>query len=140
MGGKQTGGLSDREIGRLRTQINMSVDEIQQWHKDFKRNSHNGRYLNREKFREVYRSMFGRGSTDFADNVFRTFDRDGNGCVDFEEFLMGIYLSSSNDIGLKLKWAFNMYDMDGSGSIDKNELYAIIKVIIIKDVLSCFYI
>ena len=128
MGGTQTRGLSKREISRLQKQVKMPVDEIEKWHKDFKKNTNNGRYLNKEKFREVYIEMFGPSAKDFADNVFRTFDRDGNGCVDFEEFILGIYITSSNDIDLKLKWAFNMYDIDGSGSIDKHELFSIISV------------
>ncbi|XP_060604004.1 neuronal calcium sensor 2-like [Ruditapes philippinarum] len=126
MGGNQAKGLSKRELCKLQKQVNMPVEEIQQWHRDFKKNAKNGRYLKREQFREVYTDMFGSGALDFADNVFRTFDRDGNGCVDFEEFILGIYMSSSNDIDLKLKWAFNMYDMDGNGSIDKHELFSII--------------
>ncbi|XP_045157284.2 neuronal calcium sensor 2-like [Mercenaria mercenaria] len=126
MGGTQTGGLSKREICRLQKHVNMPIEEIQKWHKDFKKNLVNGRQLNRENFRAVYTSMFGGDASDFADNVFRTFDRDGNGYVDFEEFLLAIYITSSNDVELKLKWAFNMYDMDGNDSIDKHELFSII--------------
>ena len=43
---------------------------------------------------------------EFCDHVFRTFDRDRNGFIDFKEFLLAIHVTSSGTPEDKLNWAF----------------------------------
>ena len=38
------------------------------------------------------------------------------------EFLMAINITAKGDPEKKLRWAFKMYDVDGNGEIDKNEM------------------
>merc|ERR1719376_2024509 len=51
-----------------------------------------------------------------------TFDIDRNGVIDFKEFLLSIDVNSSGSPEEKLNWAFSMYDVDGNGYIDINEM------------------
>ena len=64
----------------------------------------------------------------FADNVFRTFDADGDNKLDFREFMTAINLSQKAGPSEQLKWAFEMYDIDGSGEITMFECTRMIKV------------
>ena len=84
--------------------------------------------LTRKEFKRVYNSLFAGDASDFAEHVFRTFDADGSGSVNFKEFVVGLCVSGSTDLETKLKWAFTVYDIDGNGYIDKDEMRHIISV------------
>ena len=43
---------------------------------------------------------------EFSDHVFRTFDKDKNGFIDFKEFLLAIDITSTGSPEEKLEWAF----------------------------------
>merc|ERR1719232_1157137 len=50
--------------------------------------------------------------------VIDIFDEDGNGEVDFKEFIQGVsQFSVKGDKSSKLRFAFKIYDMDGDGNI-----------------------
>ena len=64
----------------------------------------------------------------FANNVFRTFDKNGDSMLDFREFMTALYITSRADPKERLMWAFEMYDTDGSGSISLSECNNVVKV------------
>lgn len=63
--------------------------------------------------------------------VIDIFDADGNGEVDFREFIQGIsQFSVKGDKEAKLKFAFKIYDMDRDGYISNGELFQVLKMMV----------
>ncbi|KAK2151555.1 hypothetical protein LSH36_359g02030 [Paralvinella palmiformis] len=86
--------------------------------------------LSRKKFLEVYSSFFPQGNAEkFCEHVFRTFDSDNSGKIDFKEFLLAINITSAGKPEQKLEWAFAMYDVNGDGTIEPTEMIEIIQAI-----------
>lgn len=65
----------------------------------------------------------------YVDQVFFTFDMDGDGYIDFVEYIAAISLMLKGEINQKLKWYFKLFDQDGNGKIDKDELETIFSAI-----------
>lgn len=51
-----------------------------------------------------------------------------DGFIDYLELLAAINLVIRGKIDQKLKWYFKLYDIDGSGTIDKKEVISILMV------------
>lgn len=60
--------------------------------------------------------------------MYKAFDKDKNGFIDFSEFLLGVTLLSGSDrIIEKLRFIFDIYDLDGDGRIDTKEMIKVIE-------------
>ncbi|MED6262564.1 Calcineurin subunit B type 1 [Ataeniobius toweri] len=66
--------------------------------------------------------------------VIDIFDTDGNGEVDFIEFIKGVsQFSIRGDKLQKLHFAFRIYDMDKDGFISNGELFQVLKMMVGKN-------
>ncbi|KAL0133568.1 hypothetical protein PUN28_000952 [Cardiocondyla obscurior] len=120
--------LSKEDMDFLKSHTRYDEATIKEWYKGFKQDCPNGR-LTPAKFVDMYKMFFPSGNAEeFCDHVFRTFDMDKNGYIDFKEFLLAIDVTSSGTPEEKLKWAFRMYDVDGNGVIDMQEMTKIVQV------------
>merc|ERR1712123_469376 len=131
MGGKgsKSKNLSKADLAWLTTHTRYNEGTILEWFKGFKQDCPDGR-LTAESFMKIYSKCFPAGNvTEFCDHVFRTFDTDKNGFIDFKEFLLAIDVTSAGTPEEKLKWAFRMYDVDGNGVIDQDEMTKIVQAI-----------
>ncbi|CAG2058927.1 unnamed protein product [Timema podura] len=120
--GKTTPSSPDRDS-------NLDLPVLSLTQHDWRQDCPNGR-LTPAKFVDMYKMFFPSGNAEeFCDHVFRTFDMDKNGYIDFKEFLLAIDVTSSGTPEEKLKWAFRMYDVDGNGVIDIQEMTKIVQAI-----------
>ena len=68
--------------------------------------------------------------------IFDIFDKDRNGFLDVNEFIDGIENLIHGEENQKIKFAFDIHDIDASGDIDKIELKILIKNILIENNLD----
>ena len=80
--------------------------------------------LTREEFAEA---MSLKANSLFVDQMFQLIDQDGNGFVSFREFLDMIVIFSRGSPEDKLKLMFDMYDVDKSGSLTRDEFCNMLK-------------
>eukprot|EP00795_Rhopilema_esculentum_P003249 gene3249-1575_t len=63
--------------------------------------------------------------------VIEIFDTDGNKEIDFKEFIEGIsQFSVKGDKNSKLRFAFQIYDIDQDGYISNGELFQVLKMMV----------
>ncbi|XP_030582247.1 guanylyl cyclase-activating protein 2-like [Archocentrus centrarchus] len=81
-------------------------------------------------FLHEFKRFFGVATTgeasEYAENMFRAFDKNGDNTIDFLEFVAALNLVFRGDLEHKLRWSFKVYDKDGNGYVDRNELRSII--------------
>ena len=88
--------------------LNTRYDEatITEWYKGFKQDCPNGK-LSTALFMKIYSKCFPAGNAEgFCAHVFRFFDSDNNGFIDFKEFLLAVDVTSAGSPEEKLNWAF----------------------------------
>ena len=107
MGNKSSkGDLSKQDLNFLKVNTRYDEDTIQEWYNGFMTDCPEGK-LNPNAFLKIYSKCFPTGNAEeFCEHVFRTFDSDKNGFIDFKEFMLAIYVTSSGSPEEKLNWAF----------------------------------
>ena len=59
--------------------------------------------------------------------IYETYDRNGDGFVDFSEFLRVLYILSNDSPKEKLQLIFRAFDADKNGTISLSELKSLVK-------------
>lgn len=85
--------------------------------------------IDKQEFR-IMMNVSANTNSPFLDALFKMFDRDGNGTIDFTEFVLAlaIYQNKAKNIPEedKQKLFFKLYDIDGDGEISHKDLATIL--------------
>jgi len=121
--------LAPEDLKELTENTHFDEKEIKKWYKEYAKDWPDGQ-INKEQFINLYGTVY---KTDnartFAKQVFRTFDINNDGTIDFREFICSLSVTTRGSIAEKLEWAFNIYDIDGNGYISQSEMISIIKAV-----------
>jgi Ca2+-binding EF-hand superfamily protein len=60
-------------------------------------------------------------------HIFRVYDEDGDGWIDFKEFMMVLYIMSAGTPEENLGQIFRIFDKDNDGSISEKEMIKLVK-------------
>uniref|UniRef100_A0A8C1MIB3 Guanylyl cyclase-activating protein 1 n=1 Tax=Cyprinus carpio TaxID=7962 RepID=A0A8C1MIB3_CYPCA len=107
----------------------LSACESHQWYRKFMTECPSGQLTFHE-----FKKFFGlknlsETSNEYIKTMFKTFDMNDDGCIDFMEYVAALSLVLKGGVQQKLRWYFKLYDVDGSGCIDREELLFIFKSI-----------
>ena len=110
---------------------NFSIEEIDRLRKRFMK-------LDKDESGQIDKQEFlsipGISSNPLATRLMDVFDKDGDGSIDFEEFITGLSAFSGKSDNLnKLRFAFNIYDIDRDGYIGNGELFIVMKMMVGKN-------
>ncbi|XP_042345802.1 guanylyl cyclase-activating protein 2-like [Plectropomus leopardus] len=65
----------------------------------------------------------------YIETIFRSFDTNRDNTLDFLEYIAALHLILRGNIEDRLKWSFKMYDKDGNGKLDRQEVKRIIRIL-----------
>ncbi|KAG9350276.1 hypothetical protein JZ751_026630, partial [Albula glossodonta] len=129
MGNSKSGALSKELLDDLKLNTKYREEELCAWYHTFLKECPSGR-ISKEQFESIYASFFPDADPKaYAQHVFRSFDSNSDGTLDFKEYIVALHLTSSGKTMQKLEWAFALYDVDRNGTISKNEIQEIVKSI-----------
>jgi len=129
MGNGKSKNVTEEDLDFLLKNTTYSEADIRDLYKKFIEECPEGR-LSPQKFVQTYQSFFPSGNTEqFCDYVFRSFDMDRDGYIDFRELMLAVGITSRGSAKEKLRWAFRLYDADRDGSVAMSEMHNIIRSI-----------
>uniref|UniRef100_A0A8D2P4D5 Potassium voltage-gated channel interacting protein 1 n=1 Tax=Zosterops lateralis melanops TaxID=1220523 RepID=A0A8D2P4D5_ZOSLA len=139
-------------LEQLEAQTNFTKRELQVLYRGFKNECPSG-VVNEETFKQIYAQFFPHGdilgwlgilcsfflccscplclsdATMYAHYLFNAFDTAQNGSVKFEDFVIALSILLRGTVHEKLRWTFNLYDINKDGYINKEEMMDIVKAI-----------
>ncbi|XP_063819692.1 recoverin [Pseudophryne corroboree] len=129
MGNSKSGALSKEILEELQLNTKYTQEELCTWYQSFLKECPSGR-ISKKQFESIYSKFFPDADPKaYAHHVFRSFDANNDGTLDFKEYMIALHMTSSGKTNQKLEWAFSLYDVDGNGTINKQEVLEIITAI-----------
>ncbi|TNM90571.1 hypothetical protein fugu_002860 [Takifugu bimaculatus] len=117
----QTQGGEEKEVG---------LQDIQELYRKFASECPSGN-LHLHEFKRIFgiNSSSTVEETAYMEIVFESFDTNKDGKIDFLEYVAAVHLVLRGKLEDKLRWSFKVYDRDGNGCLDKQEVRHIVKII-----------
>lgn len=128
MGNATTSTISKEILEDLKLHTMFTENELCQWYVNFRKQCPTGR-ITPEEFEQIYIRFFPASEAKcYAQHVFRSFDTNDDGTLDFKEYIIALHMTSTGKTTRKLEWAFSLFDVDKNGYITKSEVTEICQV------------
>lgn len=122
MGNATSSAISKEILEDLKLTTKFTEQEISQWYENFQKQCPSGR-ISPGEFEEIYGRFFPDSDPkSYARHVFRSFDTNDDGTLDFKEYIIALHMTSTGRTTRKLEWAFSLFDVDKNGYITKAEV------------------
>uniref|UniRef100_A0A8C9L8J9 Potassium voltage-gated channel interacting protein 1 n=1 Tax=Pavo cristatus TaxID=9049 RepID=A0A8C9L8J9_PAVCR len=110
-------------LEQLEAQTNFTKRELQVLYRGFKNFCESMGFLGEKRYKQLQNASM------YAHYLFNAFDTAQNGSVKFEDFVMALSILLRGTVHEKLRWTFNLYDINKDGYINKEEMMDIVKAI-----------
>lgn len=123
--GSAADGLRRDELASVVAASHFTLDEVRQLRDEWAAQARDGG-VGREAFAA---GMAAIGISDplVVEQNFSMFDRERTGRIDFRSFVVALSVLQRGTTDEKLRLLFDAFDIDGSGTLDRDEVYAIYK-------------
>lgn len=129
MGNAKSSAMSKEILEDLKMNTKFSETELSQWYENFQKQCPTGR-ISPDEFEKIYDRFFPDSEAkSYAQHVFRSFDTNDDGTLDFKEYIIALHMTSTGKATRKLEWAFSLFDVDKNGYITKSEVTEICQAI-----------
>jgi len=88
--------------------------------------------MDRAKFRTVLHNTFQMTDDILMDRVFKAFDTDNDSAINMKEWVFGLSIFLRGSLMEKMKYCFEVYDLNGDGYIQREEMFHMLKNCLIK--------
>ncbi|KAJ8287835.1 hypothetical protein COCON_G00004940 [Conger conger] len=137
MGNAKSSAMSKEILEDLTLSTKFTEQELSQWYENFQKQCPTGR-ITPSEFEAIYSRFFPESEAkSYAHHVFRSFDTNDDGTLDFKEYIVALHMTSTGKMSRKLEWAFSLFDLDKNGYITKAEVseicHALFKLIPAKE-------
>ena len=106
---------------------NATHEDVQEQHKNFIQQYPDGK-IDSKGFRVMMNKCFPDQDIErLANHIFRMYDRNEDGKIDFREFMIVLTVTSSGTPQENLEQIFRIFDINNDGTISKSELIRIVK-------------
>ena len=118
--------LTEDDIDFLMDNTGFNSEQIQRWHVEFLNKCKTG-LISFEQFNSYYRILLPKNlneksKDEIIKKLFRLFDIDGDGNLNFTEFLVSFWIRCKAPTREKFTWVFNMFDLDRNGNLNYEEI------------------
>merc|ERR1712055_876904 len=119
--------LTEDQAEALAQSSGLTVDQVKEQFEAFKTEHPNGK-MKRKDFKEMMSKALPKKDADKMEkHVFRIYDSNDDGYIDFVEFIVVFYIMSDGTPQEVLEKIFRVFDVNSDGTITKKELSRLIK-------------
>lgn len=119
--------LREEDLDFIANHTAISREQVDQHYDNFLQKHPDGK-IHKKEFKMMMQTCFPSTDTDKLEkHIFRMYDSNGDGFIDFREFMIVLYIMSNGSPEANLKQIFRIFDINGDGAISKKELVRIVK-------------
>ncbi|CAF3150510.1 unnamed protein product [Rotaria socialis] len=126
--GKHT--FTERDVQVLVKSSGKTENEIRQWYEEFRKESDGADRMNKRQFQSYYTKLKQNTKLEeITDHIFRVFDTDHSGTIDFSEFLIAYLATTVGSSRQKFEYAFELFDINENEKIERKEAEKMLSII-----------
>ncbi|XP_059098163.1 neuronal calcium sensor 2-like isoform X2 [Tigriopus californicus] len=119
--------LTEDDLEFIATHTAVTREEVDAQYESFLRKHPDGQ-ISRKEFSALMRQCYPNADTDKLEkHIFRMYDSNQDGFIDFREFMIVLYIMSSGSPEENLHQIFKVFDINNDGAISMRELKRIVK-------------
>jgi len=119
--------LSAEETNYLIWHTSLDKEKLVEQHQNFMSNHSTG-FMSKKSFQKMMKESYpGANTNKLSDHVFRMYDTNGDGSVDFKEFCVALDIFTNGSPEQNLKQIFKVLDVNNDGKIHIMELIEVVR-------------